>query len=245
VPDLRTDLDDLAREATTGLPRLPVDRVRAAGDRRRRRRYTGTAAAVALGLAVVVGGTTALWPDAGPSTVPAGPTPTTESTGAPAPTTAPTDPATEPATPSTDPSTTGPDATAAAPPGYGRVKIGMTVEEALATGEVTEGQGGDPDLADCTHLDLAGDGDVIANPGEPARIVAIFFGPGMRTSAGVQEGDTLEQVLAAYPGSVLVPEPNRTVSVPVRDDVSYVFWINPEGVVDEIQLSSDRQTCFG
>lgn len=248
--DLTRELEELGRRNAADVVAPPVARLREAGDRRRRRRHVLTATGAVAGAGLVLAGVLAL---GGPGPLLQGAPPAT--TGpAPTATAAPPPPSTTdapPASVTTPPVATTSTATGGAavtdrPAGYGAVRLGMTVDEAVATGEASVSTDALP-IEGCTVLDLAVGGTAYAS--DPDVVNAIFFGPQMQTSTGLRIGATLDDVLAAYPGaSVDEPDgPDPRVRVDVRAGSAYAFSLDGDDRVSAIELFDERRevVCTG
>lgn len=125
--------------------------------------------------------------------------------------------------------------------GYGLLRLGMSREEALATGEVEVGTSGGGACAGFTLNDHPArknqvDGFVSKRHG----LVAVFARPDMATPEGVRLGDTRQRVRGAYGGPVTtVP----FVTVPLSDGTSYVFGFDRDRLVS-IVVQLDSQDCY-
>ena len=245
--DLTRELEELGHRNAADVVAPPVARLREAGDRRRRRRHVLTATGAVAGAGLVLAGVLALGPgpltqSAPPATT--GPVPT--ATAAPPPSTTDAPPASLTTPPVATTSAATGDATADRPAGYGAVRLGMTVDEAVATGEASVSSGALP-VEGCTVLDLESGGTAYAS--DPDVVNAIFFGPQMQTSTGLRIGATLDEVLAAYPGaSVDEPDgPDPAVRVDVRAGSAYAFSLDGDDRVSAIELFDSRRevVCTG
>lgn len=245
--DLTRELEELGHRNAADVVAPPVARLREAGDRRRRRRHVLTATGAVAGAGLVLAGVLALGPgpltqSAPPATT--GPVPT--ATAAPPPSTTDAPPVSVTTPPVAATSATAGGATATdRPAGYGAVRLGMTVDHAVATGEARVVRPGLPDDP-CTVLELDAGGTAFAR--DPDRVVEIFFGPQMQTSAGIRAGATLDEVLAAYPGSSLTSdaEVDRHVRVDVRGTADYVFLLDgADSVVSILLVDTAGEVCTG
>ncbi|GIF26278.1 hypothetical protein BJ973_005633 [Actinoplanes tereljensis] len=172
--------------------------------------------------------------------------------------------ATEPATPSTPPSVSASPATPKAPStpstpagivlgpqGFGALKLGMTAEEATATGMIKSWKS--MGVADgCTKqstLKLAsGDhGFVYFSTALGLEIIDAY--PGVSTPEGVKIGTTHAAMLKAYPGWANAEEEDQHaegrgyVRVPGNGQANYRI-LTRDGKVAEITLQSTTQDCY-
>ena len=139
------------------------------------------------------------------------------------------------------------------PDGLGRLRLGMTRAQALASGEVTQI---DPYIygGDCALIHLAGspikpgagDGYLSKRYG----IVAIFLPTGtkVKTPEGIGVGSSIAAVERAYPGIVYNAGTRQDggprATVPGRADDYYTFSDGGTGFVQRISLVSRNQGCF-
>lgn len=136
------------------------------------------------------------------------------------------------------------------PNGLGKLKLGMTHDEAAASGALTQ-FAPDPGSG-CVLLHLAG------RPVDPSRgdgyfshalgIAAIFAPPGVKTPEGIGVGSTIAQVEHAYPtirydvGSRQDGGPR--VQVPGNPAAFYEFPVGTDDRVDQISIALYQQDCF-
>ncbi|GAA2989903.1 hypothetical protein [Actinokineospora diospyrosa] len=129
------------------------------------------------------------------------------------------------------------------PDGFGSLKLGMTAEQALATGRILpQTPGGSP--APCTMYRAPGQPDNSYSVGisDKDGVVLIFGYGGARTPEGIGIGSTRAQVKRAYPK--LEDGPNHSgAAVPGHPGTAYGFAIVDDKVT---QLWLDRnQNCVG
>ena len=137
-------------------------------------------------------------------------------------------------------STGGAGAAYLGPDGYGDLRLGMSVEDASATGAATFS---DPPQGGCTGFALTGfpvrkgltDGYLSAANG----LEVLFARPGMRTPEGIGLGSSAQDVAAAYPEA---DASAALATVPVGD-AEYVISLR-EGKVTELALAMRGQTCW-
>ena len=125
--------------------------------------------------------------------------------------------------------------------GYRSLRLGMSREEASATGDLAITGSGDGACAGFTLTDHPArknqvDGFVSKQHG----LVAVFARPDMATEEGVRLGDTRQQVRGAYGGPVTT-EPFLTV--PLSEGTSYVFGFDHDRLVSVV-VQRDRQDCY-
>lgn len=226
--------------------------------RRRHRRVAAVTASTALVAVLLVGGIAIAGgvPDSTPIR-PAGPT-TTESLAAP--TTTPARPPTS--TTTTRPSTTTPRATGAVtadpppdaasgpilgPDGFGALKLGMSYDDAVATGVM---------IPDGPPLEDRGCGgyDLVGYPNSPSTIsvyamhdlgvAAIFLQKGMRTPEGIKLGSPVKDFYAAYPDTG-PGDWQAVAAVPGNPDAIYHMVISKDGKVGSLALALRKHECFG
>jgi hypothetical protein len=144
---------------------------------------------------------------------------------------------------STAPSSSSDASTVLGPTGYGRLRIGMTYDEALATGEIG------PATTDGGGLQIAAHPDASLCLDEKDGLMAIFLGAGMRTPEGVHHGSTVAELESAYPDLRSVG-PDGHVGGPgiFRADAADGLWyeidVNQNLKVGTVILRQDHQTCF-
>jgi hypothetical protein len=172
--------------------------------------------------------------DAAPAGAPASATPT------PAQTTPP--PATPTATEAADaPLVLGPD-------GFGALKIGMTKEQAEATGLLTPFKVGGPN-DDCLVADLrVGPGHAPVFVYQKLGVVSIFAGPTVKTPEGVGIGTSGAQAKRAYKNWYRVdlnPTPKgdyEQAIVKITDETRYRITVL-NGKVDSVALQNVERSC--
>lgn len=125
------------------------------------------------------------------------------------------------------------------PTGWGRLRLGMSEADAIATGEfdLSEGVSGSP----CHRYWLAGHGgpvDISPTYGV-ARIPAKS---GVRTPEGIGAGSTDDEVLAAYPDATTA---NYVITAPVPGNAKavYVFNTSPSKQVSSLTLELATSDC--
>ncbi|MQY04573.1 hypothetical protein [Actinomadura macrotermitis] len=145
--------------------------------------------------------------------------------------------------PSDAPSDGPPTATALGPDGYGALKLGMSLDQAKATGLITvkKAAGG------CTAFDLkaappakgAVGGYVSAKLG----VSSIFSTEEMRTPQGIGNGSTLAELKQAFP-KVAKKANVMAAKVPDNPKAEYDFVLGEGGkTVDQVALVLPGQTC--
>jgi hypothetical protein len=144
--------------------------------------------------------------------------------------------------PVTDPAD--PDYPVVGPTGYGGIRLGMTLEEAQATGLLGspnyDAEGG------CPSYDLLVDGSPYASVSISDTVQAIYTSA-TQTPEGIGEGATFEQLKAVYPeleGQTVVSDRHVLVAAPGNPNGQYRFWFN-EGVVTAVSLQFVNQECWG
>ncbi|WP_216204606.1 hypothetical protein [Amycolatopsis aidingensis] len=136
------------------------------------------------------------------------------------------------------------------PDGYGTLKLGMTTQQAEATGEIVPYQGPDPGAGinpECGFYDLTD------RPGQPAGLtvlisptlgVADIVGyPGVRTPQGIGIGSTEEALRAAYPSWNPAEPDGFFVPVPENPDAIYEFNTR-DGRVNHLAIRISGQECI-
>ncbi|MEV6286658.1 hypothetical protein [Kribbella sp. NPDC051770] len=142
------------------------------------------------------------------------------------------------ATPTPTASTLGPD-------GYGKLKLGMTVDQAKATGELGTKKSGD----NCEGYDLKShptDADTVGVYFSKAHgLVVIFAKDTMATPEGIKLGSTVDQLKTAYPKAA-TSENGITVDVPGSTTAYYTAGTTEDTKsIAELGLSTKNQDCFG
>ncbi|WP_156391578.1 MULTISPECIES: hypothetical protein [unclassified Nocardioides] len=135
--------------------------------------------------------------------------------------------------------------------GYGGVEIGMSLDDLLASGEVTKmdpnpgcADRGDCD-APCESYGLAGGGR--ADMASGGNVVGqIVFENDMATSKGIRIGASEKDLLAAYPEAAAneTPYPDNTeYVVPIRAGVNYFAYVT-SGQVSHLFMSRETTICM-
>lgn len=242
-----TNLDDelhrLFNDDRLAVPaRSDAEQVIVAGVRRVRSRRIAVAAATgALSVVALVAGGVALAGVNRPQTMPPAGVPSLTSTLTSALPTYPPSPAQTP--PSSDGSAAGsapvsptskagtpraPVGTVLGPDGYGKLKLGMTADQALATHEVAPGAD-TPGPTYCAPYYLADHGEQPRVQVSPkVGVASIDAFSGMRTPEGIGLGSTMAQVKTAYPNLVIRPN-SYSVVVPGNNKAIYRFGFGANG----------------
>jgi hypothetical protein len=254
--DLRTALHRDADLVGEPSPDLLDQLVRRRQHQRRQRAgmLTSAVAVVVIAAGIPIGTSLLARSDGGPAT---DPTPTV-STEAPTPSTATPAPATTapPSSPAATP-TAAPEADSAAPvlgpDGLGSLKLGMTRDQAEATGLV-EPFRNEPSSTQCLWSSAltgapAGEGTVLHS--ETLGVATIDAYPGVQTPEGITFGSSLAAVESAYPGLVLhdpgFDQNSRTgrgyAPVPGNSEAVYRIVFDDATVV-ALTLQYGRQDCY-
>jgi hypothetical protein len=90
-----------------------------------------------------------------------------------------------------------PPATAVGPDGIGKLRLGMTLEQADATGDLKIASHWQKNSSTCTIVELAGGG--YAHFSRHHGLAVITAPPAAATPEGIRAGATIPQIAAAYP----------------------------------------------
>ena len=239
-----TDPIDLLERLDSGRTPPPAEGVRRRGTQIRRRRTTLLTLAAAAAVAVVATGSAIALDRPDATTMPI-----TSPTNAPSalPTPPPAAPSATPTPPAGDQDVLGPD-------GYRGLRLGMTLEQAKATGDLK--------LVDAPRGGLAAGCAGFRFTGQPAApgqgvveagvdgyysaahgLAAIFARPGMSTPEGIRLGSTWAQVHRAYPDGRFNGDHYWIVST--GPGTAYEFGIDSTHTVHEMDVMRTDQDCFG
>jgi len=216
-PNLHDSLHDLASEAT--MTNLLPQVHRTSRTLHRRRTVVRLTVAAAIAVAAITAGPLLL-PDRGPSTTPAGPS---------------TSP---PTSPPTSPDLIGSD-------GYGRLKLGMTLAQAIATGELGDTISDQVSCVEATLLDFP-DAQVWIDKERGVAVIGIVTG--METTEGIGPDSTVAEARAAYPDYQQTY--NTQMTVPRGGDPAAQLKIeHPRNAtadtkIDGLSLSTVDQACL-
>jgi len=145
---------------------------------------------------------------------------------------------------SASPDSSRPAADVLGPTGYDQLTIGMSYDDALATGDIETAavDGG-------RGLQVVGHPDAGLCLSRKDGLMAIFLGKGMQTPEGIKLGSTADDLIAAYPD--LRPYgPDSKVGGPgifragAGDGDWYEIDVEPTLKVSNVILRQDHQTCF-
>jgi hypothetical protein len=130
------------------------------------------------------------------------------------------------------------------PDGYGRLKLGMTLEQAATQGVVLNGpQGGNA----CKTYTFSGTGvpsggSALISPN--AGVAEISPAASVTTPEGVGPGSMKSDIYSAYPVAT-EPKPG-SVSAPASGAGTYVFGLDSSGQrVTALGLENPKQDCAG
>ena len=216
-PNLPDSLHDLASEATMTNLLPQVHRTSRTLHRRRTVVRLTVAAAIAVAAIAVA---PSLLPDRGPSTTPAGPS-----------TSPPTGPPSSPDLIESD--------------GYGQLKLGMTLAQAIATGELGDTIRDQVTCVEATLLDFP-DAQVWIDKERGVAVIDIV--PGMETTEGIGPDSTVAEVRAAYPD--FQQTYTDLMTVPLGGDPAAQLKIEhprnatADAKIDGLSLSTVDQACL-
>lgn len=131
------------------------------------------------------------------------------------------------------------------PNGYGKLKLGMSVAQAKATGLL-----GKKKFADsCDGYDLAAHPTPADSVGlyfsKQHGLVAIFAQDKMITAQGIKLGTTMKHVRAVFPKAESGPN-GLQIAVPGNKSAYYsIIPTNDTKTVGELALATTNQDCFG
>jgi hypothetical protein len=181
----------------------------------RRRTVVRLTVAAAIAVAAITAGPLLL-PDRGPSTTPAGPS----------------------TSPPTSPDLIGSD-------GYGRLKLGMTLAQAIATGELSDTIS---DQVTCVEASLLDFPDARVWIDKERGVAVIDIVAGMETTEGVGPDSTLAEARAAYPD--FEQTYTDVMTVPLGGDPAAKLTIalppaaGAHTKIDGLSLSTVHQACL-
>ncbi|MBP2707503.1 hypothetical protein JOL79_27340 [Microbispora sp. RL4-1S] len=130
------------------------------------------------------------------------------------------------------------------PYGYGAVKLGMTVKQAKATGDVVKKM---PGGGGCSGWDLKkfptpkNSVGIYISPN--VGLAAIFAAKGMKTPEGIKIGSTAHQLKAAYPHIKKDIHGFYVITVPTNKKAYYTFTVS-HSKVTEYGIALKKQDCF-
>ncbi|RZQ62113.1 hypothetical protein [Amycolatopsis suaedae] len=129
------------------------------------------------------------------------------------------------------------------PVGYGRLRLGMSPEEAAASGVVLEGAGGEGCVTYKATSGTPSVASVIVSP----NLGTVFIDPAgsVRTPKGIGTGSTREEVYAAYPGTSTGRGTDLHLVAPAGNGASFVMDLNTDGTVADLNLERNDQDCYG
>lgn len=126
------------------------------------------------------------------------------------------------------------------PDGYGRLKLGMTLEQALASGEISPVKSAS---GPCVQFVLRAHPDAGGFITSTDGVVIIDAGEGMRTPEGIGIGSTVEEFKAAYP-DYREGDENGLIGAPAPgSDNSYTTTAKAR--IDILWLSGPVAPCVG
>ncbi|RLK60121.1 hypothetical protein CLV68_0618 [Actinokineospora cianjurensis] len=126
------------------------------------------------------------------------------------------------------------------PAGFGKIRIGMSIAEAEATGDLVLQDNGLPECASYTFKGYP-DGSVGISPTDG--VTAIFPPTGARTPEGIGHGSTQAEFRTAYPAATTDQHGYRIVRL--DQGKVYSFGFGSGSKIDEVVLYTDKQMCFG
>jgi hypothetical protein len=132
------------------------------------------------------------------------------------------------------------------PDGYGRLKFGMTLEQALATGEVTQPTEPGGVTGGCVVLSLRAHPDAPVYVVDELGVAAIAAGEGMHTPEGISTDSTVTEFKAAYSG-VHEGVNGMSAAAPGNPDANYYTSVNSPGTreIHNLMILLSGNFCFG
>lgn len=129
-----------------------------------------------------------------------------------------------------------------APSGYGQLRLGMSFDQARATGMLAASGSQAPEPGSCGRYRLTEGSAAIKQvvvSGDPAHGVVRIRSAGARTPEGIGAGSSKTELEGAYPG---IQRTSATYSVSTGAGSTYVFYVDDDKVT-EVQLVSSDPGC--
>ncbi|WP_253887456.1 hypothetical protein [Actinokineospora diospyrosa] len=129
------------------------------------------------------------------------------------------------------------------PAGFSKIRLGMSVAEAEATGELVALEVKSRDCKAYNFKAYTAENSMAVGISPTDGVVAIFPPPGARTPEGIGHGSPEADVRNAYPAGTT--DAHGYWIVDLGDGKAYSFGFGRDKAVTEIGLYSDKQMCFG
>lgn len=131
------------------------------------------------------------------------------------------------------------------PEGYGAIKLGMTLEEALDTGKAVVSRGSGTEWCPGIrflpeHSETADDAVISSNLG----LAGIFITEAMRTPDGFGIGSTADELRDAHPDAYIEITNSFAIPIPGYPDRQYYAMIDENDRVAEMTLEFIDQDCY-
>jgi hypothetical protein len=155
--------------------------------------------------------------------------------------------------PASAPSTTKPSAPVLGPKGYGALRLGMSYQDATATGLIKpwRSTGTDSTCSKVTNLKASPDADhgFVYFSTDLGLEIIDAYGPGVRTPEGVHIGSTSEAMYNAYPDFTNAEfgdnhaDGRGSTAVPGNSKAVYRM-VTASDKVTELTLQYEKQDCY-
>ncbi|MQA07936.1 MAG: hypothetical protein GEU98_05145 [Pseudonocardiaceae bacterium] len=127
------------------------------------------------------------------------------------------------------------------PQGLGGLRLGMSAEEAIATGHL--GPDAQQPRAYCESYEVYGGSGANATMNSGDGLMAITGGPSTRTPEGIGSGSTKDEVRAAYP-NLQDQGSSATTAVPGNPNAVFSFQFSGEqGPVSQVRIATSAARC--